>query len=363
MSLGLPQILITFKSKAASAITRGSRGVVALILKDAAAESGVTVTEVNDVTEIPQGEALSDVNKDYIAQALIGGAKPPKMAVVLTIPDSAENYNAALDVLETRKFDYLAIPGITGPTDAGAVAGWVKTMRDNKNIKIKAVLPDTAGDHEGIINFATSGIQAGGKTYSATEFTARIAGLLAGTPLTISATFWPLPEVTDIPRLTKEDYDAAIGAGKFVLYHDGEKVKVARAVNSLTSTTPDKGEDFKKIKIVDIMDLRQNDITNTVEDVYIGKYPNSYDNKLLLVSAIKAYDGGLQEDGLLDPAFDNNTGIDVVSQKLYLEGTGVNTSGMTEQQIKEANTHDKVFLQSNIKILDAIEDFKLTTII
>ncbi|MCX7710062.1 MAG: phage tail sheath subtilisin-like domain-containing protein [Clostridia bacterium] len=360
MSFGLPQILISFKSKAASAINRGSRGIVALVLKDASVSTGVSVKEVNDITQIPAG--LTAGNKDYIEKALIGGAKPPKKVITLTLPAAAANYNSALNELETRKFDYLAIPGITA-ADAATIANWVKTQRDTKDIKVKAVLPDTGADHEGIINFTTTNIEVGGKTYTASEYCARIAGLLAGTPLNISATFWPLPEVVNVPRMTRDDYDAAIAAGKFVLYHDGEKVKVARAVNSLVTTTADKGEDFKKIKIVDIMDLRHDDIKNTIEDSYIGKYPNSYDNKLLLVSAIKAFDEGLEKDGLLDPAFNNNTGIDVVTQKTYLEGLGVSTSGMNEQQIKEANTHDKVFLLSNIKILDAIEDFKLTTII
>lgn len=360
MSLGLPQILITFKSKAASAITRGSRGIVALILKDASVASGISVVEVNDSTEIPA--ALSTANREYVAQALIGGSKTPKRVLTVTIPASSSDYSEALNGLETRKFDYLAVPGIAA-ADTTAISNWVKNLRDSLNIKVKAVLPDTAADHEGIIDFATGDIMVGASTYTASQYAARIAGLLAGTPLTISATFWPLPEVTDIPRLTKSQYDDAIAAGKFILYHDGEKVKVARAINSLVTTTSDKGEDFRKIKIVDIMDLRHSDIKNTIEDSYIGKYPNSYDNKLLLVTAIKAYDESLETDGLLDPEFDNTTTIDTVSQKTYLESIGTDTSGMKEQEIKEANTRDKVFLLSNIKILDAIEDFKLTTVI
>ncbi|RCX13261.1 tail sheath protein [Anaerobacterium chartisolvens] len=359
MSLGLPQILVTFKSKASSIITRGSRGIVALVLKDASV-SAVSVVEAGDASAIPA--TLSESNRDIAGKAFIGGAKPPKKLILVVIPDNSTDYTGALSALETRRFDYLAVPGIDA-AGAAVVAGWVKDLRDEKDIKVKAVLPDTAADSEGIINFATGNIEVGAKTYSASMYTARIAGLLAGTPLNISATFWPLPEVTDIPRLTKSQYDEAIGVGKLVLYHDGEKVKIARAVNSLVTTTSDKGEDFKKIKMVDIMDMRHDDIKKTVEDSYIGKYPNSYDNKLLLVNAIKAYDEGMANDGLLDPAFNNETGIDMQAQKEYLEGIGVNTSDMSDQQIKEANTHDRVFLQSNIKILDAIEDFTLTTII
>ena len=42
-----------------------------------------------------------------------------------------------------------------------------------------------------------------------------------------------------------------------------------------------------------------------------------------------------------------------------LQSTGVDTSKLSEQEIKEANTGDKVFLQASIQILDAIEDINL----
>ena len=38
---------------------------------------------------------------------------------------------------------------------------------------------------------------------------------------------------------------------------------------------------------------------------------------------------------------------------------GTDTSKMSQQEIKEANTADKVFLEASIKILDAIEDISL----
>lgn len=90
-------------------------------------------------------------------------------------------------------------------------------------------------------------------------------------------------------RLTKEQLDTAIDSGEFVLFHDGEKVKVGRGVNSLKTTSQEKGEAFKKIKIVETMDMIQNDIRMTAEDGYIGKYANSYDNKCLLIMAVKGY--------------------------------------------------------------------------
>jgi hypothetical protein len=144
--------------------------------------------------------------------------------------------------------------------------------------------------------------------------------------------------------------------------NDGEKVKIARAVNSLTTLTLDKGEDFKKIKLVDTMDMIYSDIKKTTNDTYIGKLPNTYDNKCLLIMAIRAYYESLEDQQLLDRG-KNSVDIDIDAQKLYLQSTGVDTSTMSDQQIKEANTRDKIFLSGPIKIVDAIEDFELVVTI
>ena len=115
----------------------------------------------------------------------------------------------------------------------------------------------------------------------------------------ISCSYAPLSELTDITRLSKTDGDAAVAAGKFIFVHDGSKVKVARGVNSLTTTVEGKGDIYKKIKIVEAIDMINQDIRITCEDSYIGKYSNSYDNKCLLITAIKGYFEELELNGIL----------------------------------------------------------------
>jgi len=352
--MGLPAINIIFKEVAATAIQRGERGIVALILKDANVPS-TNPFVVTTVSDIPT--TLSAENKEQIQLALMGYIRPPRKVIVYVLPDTATDYTEAQNYLETVKWDYVAVPGIQA-SETTTFATWIKNLRDTKNKKVKAVLPNTAADHEGIINFATQQIVTADKTYTTAEYCSRIAGMLAGTPLTISATFAPLPEVIDCDKLTKDEMDTAINQGKLILYNDGEKVKIARAVNSLVTTTQDKGESFKKIKIVDAMDMIYDDIKKTAEDYYIGKYANSYDNKCLLISAIQAYFDQLELDGILDKG-KNKVEIDLDAQIVYLRSIGVDVDNMKEQEIKEANTRDKVFLKANIKILDAIEDITL----
>lgn len=355
--MGLPNIMINFKTVGISAIQRGERGIVAVIVKDAANNGFLDLESSNDIPA-----TLSTENKEYIQRAFVGGVSAPNKVVVYVLPDDASDYAEAFSYLETVQFDYVVGAPDMLTAQATAMATWVKGLRDNLDKKVKAVLPSTASDHEGIINFDTNNIKVGDVTFTTAQFCSRIAGLIAGTPLTIASTFTPLPEVTDVPRLTKTQLDSAIDAGKFVIFHDGEKVKVARGVNSLVTTTGDKGVAFTKIKIVDILDLIQSDIKTTANDDYIGKYANSYDNKCLLVTAIKAYFEQLEVDGLLDRG-KSDVGIDLVAQTLYLKSTGVDTTNMKEYDIKSANTADKVFLYANIKPLDAIEDITLNVII
>lgn len=348
----LPSINIAFSTQAATAIARSQKGVVAVILRDANANGGHTIT---NLSQIPA--ALGTANQDYITRAFFGYVNPPRKVLAFVQPTDAENLNAAFAWLETQTFDYLVgPPDVTGP-ECTSIAAWVASQRAD-GMTPKAVLPNTASNSEAVINFTTSGIKVGETTYTAAQYCSRIAGIIAGTPMTISCTYAPLLEVTDIDRLSKEDMDTAIGQGKFIIFYDGEKVKVGRGINSLQTTTQEKGEAFKKIKIVEAVDMIRKDIKSTAEDSYIGKYANSYDNKCLLISAIKGYFTGLENDGILE----SNTSvieIDVDAQEAYLQSIGVDTSGMSEQQIKTAATADQVFLKASISILDAIEDISL----
>jgi hypothetical protein len=349
--VGLPSVNIIFQSKAIKAIEQGTVGTLALVLKDSSV-ANLTEYHLLDIADIP--DTLSAANKMYLEHAFMG---TPKEIKAVVLPDSAADYAHAFNYLETIKFNILAIPGIAA-ADTGTAAAWAKSMRDNKERRIMVVLPNENADHEAVINFTTENIMTKGNAYSASQFTARIAGLIAGLPLTVSPTFRVLSELDDVPKLTKDEADAKINAGQLILYHDGEKVKIARGVTSLVTTTETKGEDWKKIKLVRILDMVYHDIKETIEDEYIGSVQNSYPNKLLLIAAVNAYYETLELERVLDSG-KNRCQINVPAQKTYLKSIGEPADGWKEQQIKEANTRDKVFLVSTVRPLDAIEDVNL----
>lgn len=359
--MGLPDIVIEFSKKAVVAIQNGALGIVGIILKDAK-NNGAMV--LRGVDEIPTGEsAFSKANTAYIERAFKGA---PSKVIIYTLPEDAENYNEAQKFFSTQKVNYLVGAPDISTAEAEAMATWIKGIRKNSIRRPVAVLPNVVGDHRGIINFsvvnasATEKIEVGDEQYTEAEYCSRIAGLLAGLDLRVSATYKPLTEVTAIPLVeSDEEVDAAIDAGKLTLYNDGERVVIARGVNSLTTITEVETEDLQKIKINAIQDLIETDIYSTINTSYIGNYSNSYDNKCLLITAIKGYLRGLEatEGGKGYLKADSSTmEINVAKQKQYLESIGVDTSDMDEQAIKEANTGSHVFLKGKISILDAIED-------
>lgn len=358
--MGLPDIVIEFSKKAIAAIQSGTLGVVGIILKDAK-NNGAMI--LRGVDEIPDGEsAFSAENTAYIQRAFTGA---PTKVIIYTLPQDAENYNEAFKYFGTQKVNYIVgAPDITAD-EAKTFATWIKGLRAKTIRRPVAVLPDTAADDRSVINFsvvnysATGKIMEGEKAYTVAEYCSRIAGLLAGIDLRISATYKPLSELTQIPSADDEDVDKAIDDGKLVLYSDGERIVVGRGVNSLTTTSEVNTEDLKKIKISAIQDLIESDIYSTINSSYIGNYSNSYDNKCLLITAIKGYLRGLEatEGGKGYLKADSSTiEINIAKQKQYLESIGVDTSDMSEQEIKEANTGSHVFLKGTISILDAIED-------
>lgn len=347
--LGTPKIHITFTELGITAIGRGSKGVVALIVRDAAKAEPFALTQASNTPT-----TLGKANQEYIKRAFLGYVNPPKKVLVYVTDGEDTDLAAGLAYMATQDFDYLAGPADCTAAEAAAIVSWIKSQRMNNGAKYKAVVPKQNADHYAIVNFAAEEMKEGAVTYTTAEYCSRMAGLLAGTPMKISATYAPLPELTDVKRLTKEEQEAAVNQGKLILVWDGRKVKTSRAVNSLVTTSEGMLDSFKKIKIVEIMDLIRTDITATAEDSYIGKYASTYDNKLLLITAIRGYFMGLVRDKLVRDGY--TVEIDVAAQEKYLQSKGTDTSEMSQQEIKEADTGSHVFLLIRCKILDAIED-------
>ena len=308
---GMPKVLITFKTKSTTAIARSARGIVVMILKNETTDV-MKLYKISDITDIPS-TGLTDKNIDLIKKCLLG---TPLRILVYTIPndtvaESTVNQSYVLKQISNIKWNYICAPTASG-SEHEDLASWIKTQRNNNKKTFKAVVANTEADDKGVINFCTGNIKVpnpdyvegaaetpaaiigealmGDSTvasndtvkpytiYTATEYTARIAGILAGLSLDRSATYYQLTEVESVE--TYEDIDSLIDKGQLLLIDEGEGdgVKIARACNSLTTFTTDVGQDFRFIKIVECIDMITDDIRDTFKSDYVGKVINDYNH-------------------------------------------------------------------------------------
>lgn len=345
--MGLPEMTIIFKKLAETAVKRSGNGIVALILTDTTkTDTTYTYKNENDVVKSHWNTA----NLSYIELAFKGN---PKQVIVERV-QSEEEYEDAKGRLGHKKWNYLAIPGIS-PEKVSDISTWIIGLR-KAGKTYKAVLPNSKSDNAGIINYTTDENNTGTKTYSVTEYCARIAGLLAGMPLDRSATGEVLSELVSIKESTTPNED--INAGQFILINDGEHIEVARAINSLTTLDDDHTEDMQSIKIIDGMDLMADDIRLTFTENYKGG-SNSLENKELFVAAVNQYFTTLVTEGVLFDGYDHYAEIDVEAQRKYLSEK-YDVSEYTDAEIKKMNTGKKMFLAAHTQFQDAAEDLQFT---
>lgn len=356
--MGLPELTFSLKKAADTVATRVSAGIVAMILRDANANGVHAIYRESDIP--------TDLGADNIAaikRAMVGYINKPDViyvAIIATDADLATGFAA----LAAFSYDYLVGPVDISSEDATALAGLVNEARVNRYIG-KAVLPDTAADYEGVVNFSASNIKAGETTFNAAQYAGRIAGVLAGTPAECSATYAALEELTGVDAV--EDADAAIEAGKLILINDGRKIKLGRAVTSKTTLADNEPEMLKKIKLVAAVDLIRYYAITTVEDEYLGKCANTYDNKCILLTALSEYLDTLEAQSVLVDG-SSNVELDAEATRAFLleQATEAGDAeeitrikSLTDEALRKEDTGSHVFLHLYGHVLDAMEDFHI----
>lgn len=356
MGMGLPTISFSLQKAAAAAAVRVASGRVAMILRDENAKGTYTVYQEADIPA-----KLGEANKADIRRTLVGYINRPEL-IYLCVIGTADEIEAGFTALGAYSYDYLVGPVAVTAEDAAALAALVKEQRKLRYIG-KAVLPNVAADHEGIINFAASGMMAGETAFTAAEYAGRVAGILAGTPAECSATYAALSELTDVTAIT--DPNAAVDAGKLILVNDGRQIKLGRAVTSKTTLAATEPELLKKIKLVGTVDLIRYYAVTTVEDEYLGKCANTYDNKCILLTALTDYLKVLEDRDVLQTG-SSSAALDAAATRKYLiEAAGTDTAkverikAMSDAEVVKENTGSKVFIRLTGLVQDAMEDFEL----
>lgn len=350
--MGLPKIEIIFKQLAVTAVKRSQLGIVGLIVKEPSKNWDVKVYK--DITDIKDG----DYTANTVALVKDTFEYTPNKVFVFNV--GSGTLTDTLKKVAQERVNWLGLGYDGKDGDTATLVSWIKSVRKAGKTYKAVVFNATKPDNKGIVNLMNDKVtfvdnrgEVDGWQYVPT-----VLGMLAGLPMTRSATSFLCGNLKDVSIFN--DIDDTIDKGGFCLYKDEGDIRVARGCTSLEEITQDETEDMKDIIIVESMDLMRDDIYSTFKK-WIGKYKNKYDNQVLFFTAINAYFKELEREDILDKEYDNYSEVDVEAQRLAWLGVGkAEVAEWEDEKVKKTAFKKKVFMKANIKILNAVEDFKFT---
>lgn len=383
MKIGLPNIQVIFQGLANTAVERSSRGVACLIVKD---NTGLEVlaelkskNKKEKSVEDEQPKALSIIEEEKIIKEYRGFTE------VLEEDYTNENYKIIEDVFLTnisklfvikipnektfddikpfinKEINWIAYIGET-KDEQKKLADFVKLENKTRAKRLKAIcykLEQAEADDMHIVNFTNENVtKINGTTIVGYKYLGRLLGVLAGCRMDTSITYTVLSDLKSVQEIgDTEAINTAIGNGQLVLINDDDGVRIARGVNSLQTNDKNNTQDMKYIAIVEAMDLIYEDIINTFKKVYLGRFKNSYDNQVLLISAINSYFRDLAREEILDQNFNNITFVDIEKQReIWISNGKIEAQNWSDIEVKNNTFRTNVYLQANVKFLNAMED-------
>lgn len=369
--IGMPELEIVFRHLGTTALRRGEKGQAILVVKEE--KEGlpiITLPTYNSFDDDLQ-KTFSEKNVKYIKDTL--KMQPKELVVVrMSLPggvdgldESINSLNDALRFLGTKaeRNCWISVAEIT-KEESEELATFVSEKNKFDKKRYKAIVYQHDADNMHVVNFTTPKVKMkdGEELIEGVELIPLMLGAIAGQSLNSSLIS---KKFTDIEYVVEpEDKDKAVDNGELFLFNDDGAVRIGRAVNSLTTIEEGMTNDMRFILIVEVMDLIFTDIHFAWTENYKGKYKNILDNQMLFVSAINSYFAGLENDNILDNAYENNAAIDVNKQRLAnvpLYGEE-EVGSWDNNRVLEMTVGTNVYLGAQIKIPNAMEDLFLTVI-
>ena len=290
----LPGSYINIVTAAKASANLGERGIVAIALPLNKAVG--TVIELNRADFMTTAKAKT--GKEYNSADLLPIREIFQNATKVYVYDlgtstGAKTVTDALNAFEPYEFNVLCAYTSTAD-DITSYVNKVKSWRDDAGKKCQLVVYNqtTSPDHEGIINVVSTVAEASAQTTPANayELVAWVAGAEAGCNINQSITNKKYNgELTVLTPKTQTQLATCLTSGQFVFHLSYGDVCVLEDINSLTTTTADKGEDFKYNQTIRVIDQIANDIAKLFNTKYLGKIPNNASGRVSLWADIVAH--------------------------------------------------------------------------
>ncbi|MGI6030913.1 MAG: phage tail sheath family protein [Eubacteriales bacterium] len=178
------------------------------------------------------------------------------------------------------------------------VVSFVRLMREQEGKKIQAVMANKAADYEGIISVQGGVVLEGDEILPAETVCAYIAGMTAGAAINESCTHHIYQGAVDVTsRMTRAQKEEAVGQGHMILDVDAAgQVYVVYDINTLRSGLQ---VDFRKNRVLRVLDGIHQDVKSLFEGSYLGKVSNDPNGRSLLRGSLVEYFGKLEQMGAI----------------------------------------------------------------
>lgn len=287
----LPGSYINVVSATKATATLGERGVVAIPMALGKAPGTIiTITRqefIKDSVEI-LGKEYSSAEVKPLREIFCN-------AVKVYIYDMGEEATVSDIVGAFEPYDFNILCAYTNEAeDVAQYITSVKSWRDDMGKKCQVVVYNQEKpDHEGVINVKSTVADEGADPHA---LVAWVAGAEAGSEVNESCTNKKYDGEYDIVcKLTQTQLEQAIKDGEFVFHLVYDDVCVLEDINSMTTTSEDKGDDFKSNQTIRVVDQIANDIAKLFNTKYLGKIPNNASGRISLWADIVAHHRQLEE--------------------------------------------------------------------
>ena len=279
-----------------------------------------TIVDEQSVTDLSQLAANDWVTfsgtgttiTEDAGKALAGGTDP-------TV--AATDYSNFLTAIEPYQFDILVYDG-TDTTVIQAITQFVERISNNVGQKCQAVMAGetAANSNSEFVIAVNNGVKLDdGTALTAQQATWWVGGAEAGALYYQSLTYSQYPNAVEAnPKLTDTQAAEAIQAGYLCFIDTFGTVKVCTDINSLTTFTVDKGQEFSKNRVMRVLMQFCNDVYEYFSNYFIGKVDNNEVGRNLLKGWIVGYlnemqaNNGIQNFDAEDVAVEPGNSIDAV---------------------------------------------------
>lgn len=203
---------------------------------------------------------------------------------------AAADYADFLTELEPYQFDILVYDG-DDTTTVQAMAAFVKRISERVGFKCQAVMAGAKSCNSEFVISVRNGVKlTDGTVLTAAQAAWWLGGAEAGALYNDSLTYAQYPDAAEAyPKLSSDQVDEAIKEGEITFIDSYGTVKVCTDINTLTTFTSDKGEEYSKNRVLRVLHQFCNDVHKQFSLYYIGKTDNNENGRNLLKAWIVGY--------------------------------------------------------------------------